>query len=335
MAVPPKYYVEALDLITARKDPSPRDVGIVDARLYGRMREILADKNVVGVGICEKITEERNTGELSICYYIEKEVPDSRLRAPGFIPPVFRALNGRPIVTDVQVVGKIRPQVNIQSAPAQSGFSVGHKDSGPGTLGAIVKKGRSLFILSNAHVLAQSGTAALGDAILYPGKPDGGALNKNKIAELSKTVQFTLGDEFVNRCDAAIAKIDPSWMSQLDSVSRLDFAIHGVTGSPGTVAPEIGMKVTKMGRTSNKTVGEIKDIHFRWKCPYPDLGGAEVRFIDQVKCTRFTTDGDSGSIVVEKGTGKIVGLSFAGDFECSVFSRIETVMTDMGGFEFA
>ena len=49
-------------------------------------------------------------------------------------------------------------------------------------------------------------------------------------------------------------------------------------------------------------------------------------FINQVLCTRYTDKGDSGSLVVEKATGRAVGLHFAGAEGGSVFSPIDEVL---------
>jgi hypothetical protein len=52
----------------------------------------------------------------------------------------------------------------------------------------------------------------------------------------------------------------------------------------------------------------------------------DIGFIDQVLCSQYSRPGDSGSIVVDKETGKIVGLHFAGSDEGSVFNPIDAVM---------
>jgi hypothetical protein len=48
-------------------------------------------------------------------------------------------------------------------------------------------------------------------------------------------------------------------------------------------------------------------VHFSVVLPYPGVG--TIGFIDQVKCTRYSKLGDSGSIIVDKKSGKIVGTS--------------------------
>lgn len=319
MADTPKHFVQVLDLITARKEPTVRELGALEARHLRVLRKIFADKNVVGIGVSEKVIGRENTGRLSICFYVEKKLRSSQLRAWKMVPPVIAAPNGQAVFTDVKVVGKIRPQINVKRKPGQSGFSIGHKNASAGTLGAIVRKGRKHFVLSNSHVLAMSGTAAIGDPILYPGKFDGGDMRTDRFATLSKVVKLTPGGDLVNLCDAALAEIDPG------RTGSLDFSILGINGIPQIVAPAIGMTVTKRGRSSGDTDGQVLDVNFRFAFFSDDLAD-DVGFTDQVLCTLYSEDGDSGAVVVAKDFGAIVGLHFAGSESNSVFSPMQPVV---------
>jgi hypothetical protein len=232
------------------------------------------------------------------------------------VPPVLSVADRTAVFTDVQQIGKIIPQINKKKSPLMSGFSVGN-DTDTGTLGALVKKGRKLFILSNSHVLARSGKGHVGDDIFYPGDRDtSGELQK--VAELSNFVPFRPGQDFLNTFDAALAKLDA------DFDGTFDFSIRGARLPLGTIAPARGMKVLIRGRTSGNSQGEIDDVNFNTLVPYDGVG--DVGFANQVKCTRYSRPGDSGAIVVDKESGKIVGLHFAGSGDGSIFTPIATVM---------
>jgi hypothetical protein len=313
----PANLVRALDLMTEDAAPSAEALGASPALHYRRTRRIFDDPNIVGIGISEKVTEKKSTGDLSLCFYVEKKVAKRKLDSDELVPPVMAAPDGKAIFTDVKQIGRLRPQVNKRSAPIQSGFSVGHVDITAGTLGAIVKKGAKYFILSNAHVLALSGTAKKGAKILYPGQRDGGIDPKHLVAKLSEFTKFVLGEKFVNRADAALAEISK------EHLDDLDFAIFGVKKSLGTTKAVRGMKVVKRGRTTGDTESTVQDVHFRFILEYDEVG--KVGFIDQVLCERYTAGGDSGSIVVDKSSGKIVGLHFAGAGGGSVFNPIDDV----------
>jgi hypothetical protein len=88
------------------------------------------------------------------------------------------------------------------------------------------------------------------------------------------------------------------------------------------------MKIVKVGRTSGKTVGVIRDVHFRFIFNYKGLG--QIGFLHQVLCTRYSSPGDSGSLVLESRTRRAVGLHFAGAPQGSVFNPITAVLRTLG-----
>ncbi len=289
------------------------------------MRRIIDTKNIVAVGISEKISKRKRTGKLALTFYVQRKVSLKKLRADQVVPSTVPQALGGPesIPTDVIVLGKIRPEVNAIRNPVQPGHSIGHVDITAGTLGAIVTRGGAIHILSNSHVLALSGMAKKGDAIVYPGKIDKGAMPKDFVAKLSGFKKFVTGGDFVNRVDCAIAQ------PTADRLADLVSEIKGVGIPKGTIKPERGMKVVKVGRTTGKTTGEVRDVHFRFVLDYEGEVG-EVGFLDQVLCTRYTDDGDSGSLVIDKKTGRAVGLHFAGANGGSVFNPIDEVLKALG-----
>ena len=322
----PKNLLRALDMVTTTAEPSPQLLGAARAAHAQRMRTIFDDPNVIGVGISEKIAERRPTGELSLCFYVEKKVSKRRLTAAKLIPPVVAVPDGQAVFTDVKQIGKLLPQANVRKSPIKSGYSVGHRSIAAGTVGAIVKKGRKYFILSNSHVLALSGQGKTGDKITYPGPSDGGSLPNDEIATLSDFVPFEPGGAFVNQVDAALAKIIE------ERLEDLDFSILKAKPALATIAPVRGMTVVKRGRTSGDTESTVEDVNFRAIIEYDGVG--KVGFLDQVLCRRYTRPGDSGAIVVDKTSGKIVGLHFAGASGGSVFNAIGPVVKALK-FKFA
>lgn len=270
------------------------------------LRRIVDSKNVVAVGISEKESDGKLTGQLALTFYVEKKMPLNKLRADQAVPPTLpETLSGpRAITTDVKVIGRPGPELYVTRNPVQPGNSVGHIRSLGGTLGAFVKRGTELMMLSNSHVLANSGNAEKGDDIIYPGKYDGGKKPADLVGKLVDFIQFELGGEFVNYVDCAIASI---LESRLDDI-KTEIKMLGLP--KGVIKARRGMKITKFGRTSGRTTGQVLDVNFRTTITYPRIGVAG--FIDQVLCTRYTEPGDSGSLVIDKATGKAVGLHFSG-----------------------
>jgi hypothetical protein len=312
----PRELLQALDLIRGTKGPKPEALDALESRHVQRVRAIFEDPNIVAIGIAEKRTEKKPTGELGLCFYVEKKIAKARVKSNKMVPPVLSVADRTAVFTDVQEIGKVRPQVNKRLTPLMSGFSVGN-DTDTGTLGAIVKKGANYFLLSNSHVLARSGKGKVGDEIIYPGDADTRSKTQ-KVAELSDVLPFRPGDDFLNRVDAALAEVDS------DFVDKLDFSIRGAKSPLGTADAVRGMEIVMRGRTSGDSQGVVEDVHFSIVLPYPGVG--KVGFIDQVKCTRYSKPGDSGSIIVDKKSGKIVGLHFAGSGDGSIFNPISGVV---------
>jgi hypothetical protein len=177
-----------------------------------------------------------------------------------------------------------------------------------------------LFILSNSHILADEGLAKIGDPILQPGPADGGGRRDHlaRLAEFQPFVFSRVG--YLNFADAAIAEVDPR---------RVEEAIRILGVPPRGVGRVLrrGMQVQKVGRTTDHTVGVIRDVNYRFSLAYKnaDTGRrSRVGFRDQILCSRYTAGGDSGSLVLNMRE-YAVGLHFAGSPSTSIFSRIRDV----------
>ena len=305
------------------KEAAPAETEI--SRAANHMRRIVQTDNVVGIGISEKVSGGKATGIIALTFYVERKKSKAKLSAAEMVPPEVPATAMNPtIITDVKAIGRLRPQLNARRKPFQPGNSIGHVDATAGTLGAVVSRNGELYILSNSHVLALAGTAKRGDEIVYPGVFDGGALTADLVAKLARFKKFTRGAAFVNRVDCAIAKPTAERLGDLLAEIRgLGLPAHR------TIKPVRGMKVVKVGRTTGKTTGKIQDVHFRFTLDYEGSVG-EVGFTDQVLCTRYTDDGDSGSLVLDKASKRAVGLHFAGAEGGSVFSPIDDVLKALG-----
>lgn len=312
----PKNLIDALNLVRGTRGPRPEVLDALESRNVARVRTIFEDRNIVGIGIAEKITERKATGALSLCFYVEKKIAKTKMKVGHMIPPVMSVADRAAVFTDVQQIGKMRPQIFKRRSPLLSGYSVGNATD-TGTLGAIVKRGKKYFLLSNSHVLAKSGQGKVGDEIIYPGDADNNGKTQ-KVGTLSAILPFKIGDDFLNRVDAALAEVDEAFLD------RLDFSIHGAKTPLRVAEPVRGMKIAMRGRTSGDSEGEVQDVHFSVLLPYPGVG--QVGFIDQVKCSHYSKGGDSGSLIVDQASGKIVGLHFAGSQTYSAFNPIAPVV---------
>lgn len=319
MSKTPRALLQALDLVTAEDVAGVEALAAAESTQFGRVRTIFDDPNIIGAGVAEKITEGAQVGTLSLCFYVKKKLPKSKVASDHVLPPVIAGTDGKAIFTDVYEIGEVVPQVNKAASPIKSGFSVGHKNIGAGTVGALVNLGKKRCILSNSHVLADSGRGKKGDAVLYPGPRDGGEVDDNAVAKLQAFKAFDRKGAFTNTVDAALAEI------VADHLDAIDLGIAGAKKPLKIATPVRDMKVVKRGRTTGDTESVVRDTDFRILVNYGD-GVGVIGFTGQVRCDTYTAAGDSGAIVVAKDTGAIVGLHFSGSSKGSIFTPIKTVM---------
>jgi hypothetical protein len=262
-------------------------------------------ENVVAVGIGEKFVGGKPTGLLALKFLVRSKKHRSLVPRRHLLPASVRSL---PV--DVEQVGTFRasdgvPDPKTEVRPAQPGCSVGFTPPADGfaeagTFGALVKQGGSVFILSNNHVLADENNLQPGAPIFQPALLDDSNVGDHQIATLFSYATLLHGA--ANTIDCAIAQVaDPSLVSN---------SILHIGPPSGTAAPVIGMSVHKFGRSSGYTVGSISMLGADCRLEYDtDI----FLFKNQLIITSATDDpfsekGDSGALVVERGTQRAVGL---------------------------
>ncbi len=222
---------------------------------------------------------------------------------------------------DVQAVSR-----RARTRPILGGISVGNPRITAGTLGAIVysRSTCKAMILSNFHVLAGALAATAGEPILQPGRADGGMSN-DRVATL---LRYRIDAQM----DAAVATIDGGVM--------FDREVLGLGTITGVAEPTLGMNVTKSGRTTGVTLGVIDGVSLTVSINYAaDVG--VVTLTNQVHIVprppwpavdyEVSMGGDSGSVWLEDGTNRAVGLHFGGETDpmpasenalCTPISRV-------------
>jgi hypothetical protein len=289
------------------------------------------ESNVVGVGIGEKISDGKNTGIMAVKFLVKVKYAPSEVDKQHQLP---KTVNGLP--TDVEQVGTFRkvataapapipmPDPKKRFRPAQPGCSVGFREPNDafimaGTFGALAKNSQGVFVLSNNHVLADENQLPLGAPIFQPGLLDGGKVNTDRIATLTKFIKLkTTG---MNKVDCAIAK---ALQKSLVSNSIL------FIGPPqGTTAAAMDMVVHKFGRTTSYRVGRITSINTDVSVQY-DTG--VYKFSSQIiikglNNQQFSAGGDSGSLILERATNKAIGLLFAGSSTHTIANHIKDVLS--------
>lgn len=259
-----------------------------------------------------------------VIVYVEHVSPEI-LRA---IPP---ALQG--VKVEVKSSGKIRLLSLMQIPTLQSrtgkwpppilgGVSISCPEVTAGTLACRVLDARTgqVLGLSNNHVILgadwgeQKGYAS--NPVLQPGTYDGGT-TEDTIGYTVRGVPVRLGAE--NLVDACVFSEGESGIL---SPEVLDL---GVPGS--AMEPVIGLQCMKSGRTTGtdqsviESVGGTVDV----------AGWGTARFTDQIIFRpAFAQGGDSGSLVVDLASGRVIGIVFAGSDEVTAVCRASNVESLLG-----
>ena len=171
-----------------------------------------------------------------------------------------------------------------------------------GTLGCLVQDSKGIeYILSNNHILANFNKAKKNkDKIFRKGR-------RKPIATLARWKPLSFNGP-TNRIDAAIAKLTRPGLvkPEIKKIGR----VHE------TMAATVGQCVHKYGHATGYTTGVIKHVGITPQKSVPTGDGRTMKFENQIVIISdskkpFSKEGDSGSLVIDRVTNKVVGLVFA------------------------
>jgi hypothetical protein len=275
-----------------------------------------------------------------------------------------------PAPTPTPTPGQIFPNDEslAQTPPVKLGTSGGNaSDLGPkvcciGTLGSLwTHVGTpNPVILSNNHVLDRSGQGAAGEAInqplqlacTAPGAPapltvahltQGAALKPvaNETTGPCQGNTTPLCGHSPSNVDAGIAEIAAGQVDlsgnilDLGPVGTTSIAAAPPSATIGT--PSLGEAVGKSGRTTGLTCSNIQSLNVTILVNYDASCGGAVAFTayftNQVTISggTFSAGGDSGSLVVDTGTARPIGLLYGGNTVSTVANPIQDVIAAFGG----
>jgi hypothetical protein len=226
------------------------------------------------------------------------------------------------VQTEVRVIGDVVPYARPGGGGLQCGTSTGNNlECAAGTIGAVVLKGGTKYLLSNNHVYARENAASIGEREDAPGRYDGKprCAVTPQCGTLSQFVNINFGGN--NTIDCAIALMSTS---NPTSVAQSG----GYTASSTVVSPSVGLAVKKSGRTSGLTTGTIQAINVTIQVGY---SGGVATFNGQIMTPgSFIRSGDSGSLMVTQSGNNPVGLCFAGGSGGSFANPIGPVLQAFG-----
>lgn len=213
-----------------------------------------------------------------------------------------------------------------------------------GTVGSLWVRsstsGNQFFVLSNEHVLTNSGSAATTDAINQPG-PSACFAAPTGVATFAEAlpVQPGTGSTLApDNVDAAFAQIAAGAVDSSGNILDLGAAgassIAAAPPSSTIELPSVGLSVAKSGRTTGLTCSSISSISATVTVAYDSSCGGPVAFsstfqnqivIDNTG-NGFAAPGDSGALIVTSAQARPVGLLFAGTSTTVVANPIVDVI---------
>jgi hypothetical protein len=294
--------------------------------------EILAMKDVAGTAVS---ADEKGMPVITI--YTKQQT------APGQLKKQYEG-----VAVVEQVTGAIRPfkgppggggggggssGTAIQTPPVKMGTSGGWRYDLAngyccgGTLGSLVQKGGTKYVLTNYHVLYSdivSGdngrVASAGDPAIQPGLIDvncNAASAQNVATLVNNGGSLPMGG---NAVDVGIAQVISGMVDESGAILNVG------TISATTLNASVGLAVKKMGRTTGLTRSSVSAINGAFSITYENecAGGTSFTqsYTNQVVISNsrcgFQNGGDSGSLLLEDVTTnpRAVGLCFAGSSQC-------------------
>ncbi|MFZ3246310.1 MAG: hypothetical protein WA185_14660 [Candidatus Acidiferrales bacterium] len=248
-----------------------------------------------------------------------------------------------------------------QNLPIELGTSGGNandktvNECASGTLGSLVVRAGTQYILSNNHVLADEDTGSIGDAIIQPGLIDTvtpcSSAGANTVANLSQFITLQQPAGCNSNCtppaDAAIAQVvtSPASVDSTGAIIQLGDTTNA-SGVPtdeapaSTVLPASSLvpdstAVAKSGRSTGLTCSTVEATDFDVSVQYTvGLGGGSFTALydNQIAVNggSFSAAGDSGSLIVSQAGAQPVALLYAGSSDETVGAPVATVLANLG-----
>jgi hypothetical protein len=244
-------------------------------------------------------------------------------------------------------VANSTPSQQAEHIPIELGVSGGNaKDSAVqskliyccgGTLGSLVERGGTFYILSNTHILARSDQASLGESIIQPGLIDSNC-STSGTSTVGNLSQFVNLEDSSTNADAAIAEIVSGTVDTSGNILSLGATANGSTPSVGQphsgngIIANVGEPVAKSGRSSGLTCSTISAVHIATTISYTKSCNSTLTFTKNytgqisVSGVAFSASGDSGSLIVDQNTADPVALLYGGSDTDTVANPVADVL---------
>jgi hypothetical protein len=335
--------------VPAKEKKLPPDLAEVDLLIRAKEANetLLRSKPyVIGLDVGYRIKGGKKTDERVVIVYVSRKIDKSELAKEHLIPQKIK-IGVQEVLVDV-VEGAIDEAYifDLRSRPLRGGSSISlvtQLNAGTGGVCVTLNDGNT-YILSNNHVIAGCNQTPIGSAIMQPGLQDGGNAANDTVATLFDFVPLAFGPDVVeldgggtvtisvaNYVDAAIAKVANGYNDGNREIHWIGYPRPLQRGAWSDLErlSLLGLRVCKMGRTTEFTIGSIVSVSYDCSVAYPN--GQSAWFANQIRIEGengpFARRGDSGSLVVDFETRAPIGLLFAGRGDRGIANPIHQVLT--------
>jgi hypothetical protein len=256
--------------------------------------------------------------------------------ASGSSSVYVKPLNQNALNAPVQL-GSSGSNVNATCLSGGGGFCFG------GTLGSLLTRGGTQYIMSNNHVLGLSDGGVAGQVVTQPGEIETNCSTNGTTSVGTLTSFVTLNPAPGVPVDVAIAQVTSGKVDTGGNILELGAVSNGIP-QPGQVVAGSGMAaapletVAKSGRTTGLTCATVEGIHvdnipIAYEQGCSTTTSFRVTYNDQVTVgetsngNNFIAEGDSGSLMVDEATSTPVGLLFAGGSGTAIANPIGAVLS--------
>ncbi|MCG8683468.1 MAG: cell wall hydrolase [Desulfobacterales bacterium] len=311
----------ALDMLTFGAGKARGEQRRIIQEIFEGSRIWRKNPNIVGFGLGTRTTNGERLSDWTIKVYVEHKLPAARLSNP--VPSLIYVPGfDRPLPMDVEPIGRPRAQGIPRIGTALRGAT-----GAVGSLAGIVKSDEGYFMLGNAHIFGFHDTAPAGEKGIFIYDKTSG-MNGDRIGSFERAPLLDSSGIPNNNVDVALGRIESDRVGARLPGSRLVLPA-GITHT----AFENSTEVTAFGAMSNIRSGTILDTTWRGTLDYSAIkaGWNRVGFFDCVLCDPISRPGDSGALVLNKRTRKILGLIIGGEEgQHSIYCKIGNVMDQLG-----
>lgn len=237
----------------------------------------------------------------------EEHVLAIRTNDPAAAERMAARVNGEADVKIIEIAPRPSPAYyQARRRPLEPGLQVGMAGKGfVGTLGCFARDGDgNLGVVSNAHVLADSGDALIGHPF---GQPYGANL-ADRVGVLTRWLLPSPGTPGI--ADAAFCRMDKT-----EALVGYSGVLGGkIRGARHLTPDDLGRETIKDGRTTGSSLGkivvvELDNVPVRY--PRGLLYFNDAHEITGGPSADFSAAGDSGSMILDRD-GWAIGLLWAG-----------------------